>query len=366
MKNQTPFLWLSIWAALFLFVDQVDSRPAVTRVKVRPREDGLVEIAYDVEAKNPLAVTVRVSNDSGVSYKIPVQLSSLTGDVGDNVKPGDGKKILWNALADQPNINSSGYRIQIIATEQVDGMVLVPGGTFIMGNNQGLLNEQPAREVSVDTFLIDKYEVTNQQFAQFLNANGKNEDEDGNMLVDLTDPDVRLLKIDGQFRASTVFADHPVTEVSWYGATAYAKWAGKRLPTEAEWEYAARGYDGRIYPWGNVEITYQYTNYQGNLGNTDKVYQYPKGRSPFGLYNMSGNVWEWVVDAYDADFYSLAPSSKNPVNTSDLSNSVDRVLRGGSWYSSVKEVTCTNRSYQPPSEAGNSIGFRCAASIDLN
>ena len=81
---------------------------------------------------------------------------------------------------------------------------------------------------------------------------------------------------------------------------------------------------------------------------------------------MSGNVWEWVVDAYDADFYSLAPSSKNPVNTSDFSNPVNRVLRGGSWYSSAKEVTCTNRSYQPPSEAGNSIGFRCAASIDLN
>ena len=366
MKNQTPFLWLSIWAALFLFVDQVYSRPAVTRVTVRPREDGLVEIAYDVEAKSQLAVTVRVSNDSGVSYKVPVQLSSLTGDVGDNVKPGDGKKILWNALADQPNINSSGYRVQIIATEQVDGMVLVPGGTFMMGNNQGLLDEQPAREVSVDTFLIDKYEVTNQQFARFLNANGKNEDEDGNVLVDLTDPDVRLLTIDGQFRASTVFADHPVTEVTWYGATAYAKWAGKRLPTEAEWEYAARGYDERIYPWGDVEITYQYTNYQGNLGNTEKVYQYPKGRSPFGLYNMSGNVWEWVVDAYDADFYSLAPSSKNPVNTSDFSNPVNRVLRGGSWYSSAKEVTCTNRSYQPPSEAGNSIGFRCAASIDLN
>ena len=94
MKNQTLFLWLSIWTALFLFVDQVDSRPTVTRVKVRPREDGLVEIAYDVEAKSPLAVTVRVSNDSGVSYKVPVQLSSLAGDVGDSVKPGDGKKIL--------------------------------------------------------------------------------------------------------------------------------------------------------------------------------------------------------------------------------------------------------------------------------
>lgn len=366
MKNQTPFLWLSMLAAFFIFVNQVDSRPTVTRVKVRPREDGMVEISYDVEARSQLAVTIRVSNDSGVSYKVPVRLTSLTGDVGDSVKPGDGKKILWNALVDQPNINSSGYRVQIIATEHVDGMVLLPGGAFLMGNNQGLLDEQPAREVSIDTFLIDKYEVTNQQFVRFLNENGKNEDENENILIDLTDPDVRLLIIDGQFRATTVFANHPVTEVTWYGASAYAKWAGKRLPTEAEWEYAARGYDGRLYPWGNAEATYQYSNYQGNLGNTEKVYQYPKGRSQFGLYNMSGNVWEWVADAYNADFYSLAPTADNPVNTVDSLSLTPRVLRGGSWYSSDKEITCTKRSHQPPTEAANSIGFRCASSLDLN
>jgi len=364
MRNWFFVVWLIILAG---FVSQAESaiRPTVTRVKVRPREDGIVEVSYDVEAKGLLAITIRVSNDSGVTFNVPIRLSSLSGDVGENVKSGDGKKILWNALTDQPNVNSTGYRVQVIATEQIDGMTLIPGGRFLMGDDQGELDEQPARQVEVDSFFIDKYEVTNRQFARFLTANGKNEDESGNMLIELADPDVRIVFTASQYRAVTAFAEHPVTEITWYGATAYAKWAGKRLPTEAEWERAARGFDGRTYPWGNAEVTYQYVNFNGNLGGTEVFDQYPKGRSPYGIYNMSGNIWEWVADAYDADFYSLAPDEKNPSNIVDPLDLTDRVLRGGSWYSSAKEVRCAKRFHQPPIEASSSIGFRCAASIDL-
>ena len=132
-------------------------------------------------------------------------------------------------------------------------MVYVPGGTFQMGSTEGDDDEQPVHEVTLDGFWIDKYEVTNAQFVAFLNEKG-NQEENGEEWLELEDVDCNIELTGGEFRPKNGYADHPVIEVSWCGARAYAEWVGGRLPTEAEWEKAARGIDGQTYPWGNASL----------------------------------------------------------------------------------------------------------------
>ena len=157
------------------------------------------------------------------------------------------------------------------------------------------------------------------------------------------------------------FENHPVTEVTWYGAKTYAEWRGKRLPTEAEWEKAARGIDGRPYLWGEEPPNALRANYNNYIGSTESVGRYRMGRSPYGVYDMAGNVWEWVADAYDENFYSTSPE-RNPTNDIvDLA--VDRVLRGGSWFAIAANIRSASRYHQAPTDSGYSIGFRCAMSI---
>ena len=182
----------------------------------------------------------------------------------------------------------------------VGDMVLIPAGEFQMGSNHGDSDERPVHTVYVDAFYMDKYEVTNAEYAAFLNAKGKH-GEAGVIWFDLADVDARIslnVRISLIGSTSTYLVDagyenRPVVEVSWYGAMAYAKWAGKRLPTEAEWEKAARGgLSGLTYPWGN-SIDSSKANYNGNVGDTTAVGKY--SANGYGLYDMAGNVWEWCL-----------------------------------------------------------------------
>jgi serine/threonine-protein kinase len=223
-----------------------------------------------------------------------------------------------------------------------DGVTLlaVPAGEFTMGSDIGDGSEKPAHTVYLDAYWIDETEVTNAMYAKCV-------DDDKCTLPDNT---VHFGNLD--------YAKHPVVFVDWYQANAYCSWAGRRLPTEAEWEKAARGTDARSYPWGE-EINCDKANYNSIcVDKTSPVKNYPNGVSPYGAYDMAGNVWEWVTSLY----------KPYPYNTNDgreKSNfSGDRVLRGGAWNNYDFEVHSFNRNWFDPTYSIGVLGFRCARSAD--
>jgi formylglycine-generating enzyme required for sulfatase activity/serine/threonine protein kinase len=247
-------------------------------------------------------------------------------------------------------------------------MVYVPAGEFEMGSTEGDDDEQPVHTVALDGFWIDRTEVTNAQFAAFLNEEG-NREEGGATWLDLEDEGCLIERSGGDFRPQSGYADHPVIEVSWYGAAAYCDWAGARLPTEAEWEYAARGPEGSIYPWGdtfdgerlnfcdaNCEFNHKTTAYDDGYARTAPVGSFASGASWCDALDMSGNVWEWVADWYDEDYYDRSPS-ENPTGPT---SGEYRVLRGGSWYNNVYSVRGANRDWIVPVYTYYYGGFRCA------
>jgi serine/threonine-protein kinase len=231
---------------------------------------------------------------------------------------------------------------------QKDGMVLVfvPEGEFTMGSNGGYSDERPVHTVTLDAFWIDKTEVTNAMYALCVNEG-------------VCQPPYN----DRSYTRDTYFGDpqfdnYPVIFVDWNYATTYCTWAGRRLPTEAEWEKAARGIDGRIYPWGNTEPDAKLLNFKGNIGDTTEVGSYPNGASPYGALDMAGNVWEWVDDWYGENYYRNSPS-ENPQGPSSGNY---RVLRGGSWHDGANYVRSAYRDGNYFDYANSSYGFRCSLS----
>lgn len=228
-------------------------------------------------------------------------------------------------------------------------MLLVPAGEFLMGSNDGGSDEKPVHRVFLDAFYMDQYEVTTERYALFLQATGRKQ----------------------PFRWDEVslgsHGDRPVIGVDWHDADAYCRWAGKRLPTEAEWEKAARGTDGRKYPWGNEEPTSRHANFNrscGGLFSSCKPYSdvlvsvgsYEDGKSPYGIYDMAGNVWEWTADWYDSNYYQSSPS-RNPTGPS---SGEYRVLRGGSWPHIPPGVRSATRYDYSLAKRYGGNGIRCA------
>lgn len=244
----------------------------------------------------------------------------------------------------------------------------IPAGEFLMGSTPddplGRPDEMPQRSVHLDAYWIDRTEITNAMYAHFLNEEG-NQLENGETWLDADDPAVRIHYRNGQWQALPTYADHPAVEVNWYGARAYCRWAGRRLPTEAEWEKAARGTDGRTYPWGEpdpgvVKVSCQDANLAGCGFDTQPVDSYPNSASPYGVLNMSGNIAEWVQDWYQSDYYQAAPDANPPGPTSGTY----RILRGGCWTSSYLTARAASRVPSDPSFAClyHGEGFRCAES----
>ena len=221
-------------------------------------------------------------------------------------------------------------------------MALVPRGEFVMGSNERWDDEAPEYIESVETFHIDLHEVTNANYHLFASA---------------TKREFPYHWSEGNIPAGK--EDHPVIYVSWHDANAYCKWSGKRLPTEQEWEKAARGENGNIYPWGNEWSLDKSNNpYKGSTG-TQPVGSYPEGQSPYGLYDMSGNVWEWVDSFY-------LPHPGNTIPRAEYGKD-KRVLKGGSWFDCLSygcglSAPTFNRSFFTPEVKNNSFGFRCAKS----
>ena len=222
-------------------------------------------------------------------------------------------------------------------------MVLIPQGEFRIGSNVGKVDEQPVHQVYLDAFWMDQTEVTNTQYQKCV-ASGSctNPSSEGSF----TRP--RYYASDDQY------ADFPVIHVNWYQATTYCTWAGGRLPTEAQWEAAARGTDGRTFPMGD-HVDKDSANYAGFVGDTARVGSYPSGSSPYGVLDMAGNVWEWVFDWYGQDFYRRSPN-RNPTGPPSGSS---RVLRGGSWEDDTDLLRSANRNFNDPHASTTTWGFRC-------
>ncbi len=226
-------------------------------------------------------------------------------------------------------------------------MVFVPAGPFEMGNNFGPDDEKPAHTVTLDAFWIDRTEVTNAIYARRVQADI------------CQSPSEKSSSTRNSYYGNSRYADYPVVNVSWNDAKRYCAWAGRRLPTEAEWEKAARGTDGRVYPWGDSAPSSERLNFSVNLGDTTPVGLYPEGASPYGALDMAGNVLEWVADWYAADYYWNSPD-QNPEGpeSSDI-----RVLRGGAWgFVEDTDRTTARFMYEQSGISINRFGFRCALS----
>jgi len=253
---------------------------------------------------------------------------------------------------------------------QKDGMkmVYISAGTFMMGSNDGDADEKPVHEVYTDAFYMDEHEVTNEQYCKFLNAISVKDDgyrwldSSGNRLIYHNSSYCKIEKSGSRFKPKSGYENHPVIYVYRSGADAYAKWVGGRLPTEAEWEKAARGgLDGQKYPNGN-SISHDDANYKGTGGRDRWERTAPvKSFAPNGyrLYDMAGNVYEWCSDIWDADYYSKSPKN-NPTGPSSGSY---YVVRGGSWYHDSNRVRCGFRfNVYDFNDDDDYVGFRVVAS----
>jgi formylglycine-generating enzyme required for sulfatase activity len=224
--------------------------------------------------------------------------------------------------------------------------VLVPSGAFVMGSNNDDDDEKPERRVMVDSFYMDKFEVTTARYAQFLKATHRNPPSNWG-------------------EATPTDRDRPVVGVDFHDAVAFCEWAGKRLPTEAEWEKAARGSDGRRFPWGNSTPSRALANFgpatwKGYI-TLSEVGAFSEGQSIYGIFDLAGNVYEWVSDWYDERFYKNAPT-KNPVGPKDPPLGGYKVYRGGSWHQGPEKLRSSDRGYNYLGNRLSYVGFRCAKS----
>ena len=231
---------------------------------------------------------------------------------------------------------SSQTQTTAVGTHSSKTMALVTAGYFVMGANNGPDDEKPEHRVFVQSFLIDMVPVSNADFAKFLNARGL-KNHLGESFYDDDDRDARIHQQNSRWQADLGYATHPVNEVSWVGARDYCAWLNKRLPTEAEWEKAARGTDARKYPWGNSKPDHNRALYGAGYNSSAPVDAFPQGASPYGVLDLSGNQWEWVASAYRPYPYSADDGREN--QTPDPIRST----RGGGHDSSEDELTTTHR-----------------------
>ena len=337
--------------------------------KIQIGKTPLTDHEIDARGEDKKTVTIRLEHEGYDSEEVVLESPKDLVDLKVIPRNSSGVDSTEGARTDDP---------QQIFEQDGTKMVLIPAGEFQMGRNTDVKDEDdvlifkgaetpstPIHTVSLDAFYMDVYEVTNAQYKKFVDINPEWQKEripekyhDGDYLKNWNGNDYPADK-----------GDHPVVFVSWYAAMAYAKWAGKRLPTEAEWEKAARGgLAGKIYPWGN-SITPLDANYDEKVGDTTTVgYFLP---NDYGLYDMIGNVSEWCLDEYDSDFYKNSP----PQNPLGGQNGIDqllsyytsvksyRVCRGGSWRTSRYYMKCATRGSDDPSSTNKYLGFRCAKSI---
>lgn len=309
--------------------------------------NGLIEIQ---EAMKEMA-----DDETLIRLKGTCQAEILSADARDTI-------LKWLQIAPQGHADR-GKMLALLAKVQAPSevnleWVTVPGGEFEMGAEGGVAeaDEAPKHKVTLDTFVIGKYEVTNKNYHTFVKATGHR------LPQNCCEPKYTIWKGDAPMDDAV---ELPMINVSWDDAVAFCKWAGGRLPTEAEWEKAAKGTDGRIYPWGNdspmsgnrANFSFDPVSVWEGPASLAKKDQYLHGTSPYGAHEMAGNVWEWVSDWYDEGYYKNSPS-KNPQGPAE---GKIKTIRGGSWRNNMDTLRTTNRNGKhPPTERRVYIGFRCA------
>jgi formylglycine-generating enzyme required for sulfatase activity len=354
-------LLLFLLPAAMLWAEVLENHaPTVENVRFFQRTDGslLVDVYYDaLDADNDsLEISMQVFNNDGSTWNVPC--STLSGDIGHAVFPGRGKHAVWDFFADNPRTSGS-FRVRIIADDlRYRDMVYVAAGEFSMGSTSGESDERPVHKVYLDAYYIDKFEVSNAQYAAFLNAYGSDKVINGayaGQTMIYENATMGVKKVNSIWQAVAGYENHPVVSVAWHGAAEFARYNGKRLPTEAEWEKAARGGNasqGNTYSGGNDLNVVGW--YNGNSGGTTHVAG-QKQANELGVYDMSGNVWEWCADWYSSSYYSIS-SAQNPPGPATGSS---RVLRGGSLGNNPNNCRVAYRDNGTP-DAGYLVGgFRC-------
>jgi formylglycine-generating enzyme required for sulfatase activity/serine/threonine protein kinase len=323
-KKRLP-LWLIILAGLGAFLLCAGAGLLVSRLFLNPQGEGL---SLGLGARTATATLTATLPPS------PTATETLLPTATATVEP-------------TPTETPQPTRVPNVVRD-VDGMEMVhiPAGEFTMGSTRAD-NEQPVRQVSLDAYWIDMYEVTNQQYGLCVEAGA------------CTTPAFNYSNTRESYHNNPEYANYPVIYVTWTQAQSYCEWSGGRLPTEAEWEKTARGAtDERNYPWGNQTPECNLVNFGGDEGcvaDTSEVGAYPDGASPYGVMDMSGNVWEWVADWYDETYYANGPL-ENPTGPED---GQQRVLRGGSWYKFANAIRVSFREVNVPEGRWNHLGFRC-------
>jgi len=329
-----------------------------------------------------------MSQKEGIQFIIIFILLILIGTGCDRTSSelaGDSPQISENYDSEGKNPGLSKLAPPtIVATKDGAPMILVPAGEFIMGSSDEQVeqiarlkprwrelmeHEQPQHSVILDAFYIDRYEVTNAQFLKFVEVTGYVTDAEREDWGYVWTRDINWLHVRGvSWRAplgpgSSIEgkSEHPVVQISYNDARAYARWAGKRLATEAEWEKASRGTDGRLYPWGNEWDASKLNSWELGPHTTTPVGSYPEGVSPYGAYDMVGNVWEWVADWYHHKYYHWSPR----YNPEGYAKGIHRVLRGGCWWNEKHILRCAHRDnyVTTPDFRVNLGGFRCKLDV---
>ncbi len=291
---------------------------------------------------------------------------TTTLDLRSGNEPGFGQSVmdLLEPLTEQEH-PELGLPLRVRHRGDGAEMVLIPAGWFLRGRDDGEPNEQPAREIWLDAFYIDVHPVTNDRYRPFWDYMQATDDHSRCFSAEHLSSITRELRHTPRIWATHVrgFSEErlqrfggdaqPVVTVTWYDAYSYARWCGKSLPTEAQWEKAARGTDRRLFPWGRRWDKMR-LNCAGTVGRTTPVHDFATGASPFGVLDMLGNVWEWCLDRYDRRGYVNGPA-RNPTGPPD---GLDRVCRGGAWNYVSDYATVTARHAFGPSEAYEFIGFR--------
>lgn len=392
---------------LLILVSFAFTQVFVENVRFSQREGtNLVDIYYDLsdtEGGQEFSVTLILSADGGRTFSILPQ--TLSDDYGSDVSPGKNKHIIWDAGADFDSLVGDNFVFKVIAKRigvgtsvpsktgltylgkntqgyeeyrhNKTGIILIkiPAGEFWMGSaaGEGYDDERPQHKVYLDEYYIGKYEITNEQFEKFVRETGYKTDAEKEG-KGYTYEDGKLEERSGRswrYYYSAGREKHPVVLVSWNDAKAFCDWAGLRLPTEAEWEKAARGTDARKYPWGNtwdgskcvswetdISLLRSKTGYvdMGSGRSTTPVGSF-SNVSAYGCHDMAGNIWEWCNDWYGSGYYSTSPyqNPKGPVS------GAGRVLRGGSWIDESARCRSANRNRAEPSYRYSGDGFRVAS-----
>jgi len=329
--NKKHIARIACFAAMMLVACVFVAAPAANQATQTPTEQpGVTE-------------TSPIPSETHIASKTTATPSEPTDAVETNTAPTEPPVATKTPIVD---IGSPWVR-------PADGMVMVyvPEGEFTMGSSNGDPDEQPVHQVFLDAYWIDQTEVTNGKYMLCVQAGGcKPRNDSGS-------------KSRSNYYGNSEYGDYPVVYVNWNDAQAYCAWAEARLPSEAEWEKAARGTDGRIYPWGNSDPTCNLANlWPGEsscVGDTSPVGSYQAGASPYGALDMAGNLWEWVADRYDQSYYSQSPSS----NPTGPNSGKYHVLRGGSWVDLGVGVR-SSRRFGNANEGmiGYIFGFRCVLS----